>query len=424
MSTKLSVLLTLAGLLYPSLIFSQQGKTKELTQGDLFAPDSLVEYLILEGYTSRRELNKIWKNTAGCANLQRIELVDCSVLNTDMNKVGQNNLKALVLTNCPRINTDKLLRQISGFPELETLILENCGIIKYPEIFAAFPSLLRLELNGTFIEASSGLTFLSDQTIKLQFLALKNLSLPCIDSSLLCLGSLQGLDISGNGMLELPDSIVALKSLIWLNLEGNEISRQEICKLKELPLEQLSMDISKGSDSILIRQILPGVSIKFTLPERYTMQVSKSATQQNQPAGYSFADVKYKTIQPPAKEYVKGGNKYTVENSSLSQIISPAGSVVTIPARSIVDKNGIVVEGPLDIVFREFADPLEIVLSGIPMQYDSAGIQNDFQTAGMFEILAFKDGEPLFLAPGAKMTVDLASVSNEGGFSLYQYDDD
>lgn len=43
------------------------------------------------------------------------------------------------------------------------------------------------------------------------------------------------------------------------------------------------------------------------------------------------------------------------------------------------------------ITYREFADPIDFFVSGIPMEYDSAGRKYNFESSGMCEINAYKD---------------------------------
>lgn len=106
-----------------------------------------------------------------------------------------------------------------------------------------------------------------------------------------------------------------------------------------------------------------------------------------------------------------------------SSIHTNKGTEITIPANAFVDKNGKVVSGKVNIKFREFHTAGEIIASDIPMVYtNEKGEKIQFESAGMFEILAFKNNEELQIAPGKKIKVDLAS-NQKGAYNFYNFVD-
>ena len=91
------------------------------------------------------------------------------------------------------------------------------------------------------------------------------------------------------------------------------------------------------------------------------------------------------------------------------------GSVIHIPAGAFTDKEGNIIKGEVIIHYREFHHPAEVLISGIPMTYDSAGTQYHFETAGMFQISGIQNNEPVFIHPQKRITVEMAS-GNEGDY--------
>lgn len=77
---------------------------------------------------------------------------------------------------------------------------------------------------------------------------------------------------------------------------------------------------------------------------------------------------------------------FEVESGKADILQMPTGTRVLIPACPFVDKDGKEITGKVQIRFREFRDPVDFAISGIPMTYDSAGQQYIFESAGMFEI--------------------------------------
>ena len=98
------------------------------------------------------------------------------------------------------------------------------------------------------------------------------------------------------------------------------------------------------------------------------------------------------------------------------------GSVIRVPEGAFLDSVGNVVKGNVEIHYREFHDPAEIFLAGIPMTYDSAGQKFHFESAGMLEITAWQNGKMLKANPSSPIKVDMASDNDAGKFNVYYLD--
>ena len=88
------------------------------------------------------------------------------------------------------------------------------------------------------------------------------------------------------------------------------------------------------------------------------------------------------------------------------------GSRIVFPKSAFVDDKGAPVEGDVDIRYREFHDYVDFFLSGIPMTYDSAGVQYTLESAGMLEVYAEQNGKRVRIAPGKELDVELVSHIN------------
>lgn len=113
---------------------------------------------------------------------------------------------------------------------------------------------------------------------------------------------------------------------------------------------------------------------------------------------------------------------YKVNAGENSRLTYETGSVIIIPENAFVDEKGKPVTGIVDLQYREFHDPADFFLSGIPMTYDSAGTEYHFESAGMLEILAFRNGAPVFINPDKKIVVEMASKQQEEKYNIYQFD--
>ena len=112
-------------------------------------------------------------------------------------------------------------------------------------------------------------------------------------------------------------------------------------------------------------------------------------------------------------------NYYTV-NGQTGEMFTFNNTSISIPANAFSDKNGNVVTGEVEISYREFHNPIDFFVAGIPMIYDSAGVEYHFESAGMFEIYGYQNGEPVNLIK--PIEVKLASLHQGDYFNLYQLD--
>lgn len=147
----------------------------------------------------------------------------------------------------------------------------------------------------------------------------------------------------------------------------------------------------------------------------------------------SIASVKYplkennsitakNNVKPPLKNVNVNFENYLVDAHQRTVLNYQTGSVIKLPSDAFVDKNGKPVFGKVIIKYREFHDPSDFFVSGIPMTYDSAGVQYHFESAGMLEILAFQNGKPVFVDPAKKIIIEMVSSQSDDKYNIYKYD--
>ncbi len=101
------------------------------------------------------------------------------------------------------------------------------------------------------------------------------------------------------------------------------------------------------------------------------------------------------------------------------EIQTPGGSLIKIPAGSLVDADGKPVRGKVELSYREFHSAADIFRSGIPMRYDSAGSSHILRSAGMFEMRAAQEGKPVFIAEGKEIELRMNSAKS-GSYNFYK----
>jgi len=134
---------------------------------------------------------------------------------------------------------------------------------------------------------------------------------------------------------------------------------------------------------------------------------------------YSSDKQKYtQGINPPLSKLDIPFENYTFEADSGIIINTGSGSQIRIKPSSLVNSKGEQAKGQVDIKFREFHDASSIFLAGIPMSTDS-NRSSFLQSAGMFELRAYANGEELNLSNGAFADIELAAYKNNKGYNLF-----
>ena len=128
------------------------------------------------------------------------------------------------------------------------------------------------------------------------------------------------------------------------------------------------------------------------------------------------------TQQLATKENVL--DTFLVNTAKDTTLVYTSGSQIKIPANSFIDKNGKEIQGNVKIKYREFHNVGEILLANIPMNYDTAGKQRYFESAGMFDISADKNGNQVFIKKEKSVDVLLATLDTSAEkFNKYLLDD-
>jgi hypothetical protein len=125
-------------------------------------------------------------------------------------------------------------------------------------------------------------------------------------------------------------------------------------------------------------------------------------------------------ITPPEPDLIPY-EYFPVNPAKGAVLTTKKGSQITIPPDAFAFADGTPCDEEVNVRFAEFHNALEIFLSGIPMQYDSAGITYTFESAGMFDIMAYHEGNSLILADEKEIHVDLVSNAPEP-FNFYYFD--
>lgn len=208
-------------------------------------------------------------------------------------------------------------------------------------------------------------------------------------------------------------------------IKKNQNFEQLVQKFKEQSVKQAKGDESWWKNKVVrYSTVIAGVTVVCTIT--YNSLFNKQTTSQSTKNDYTTTSVKNTSVKPriapPAPKLAVPSRSFVVNNEKGAQLKHPGGSQIRIPSNSFVDNKGKTIVGDVTIEYREFHNLADVIGSGIPMSYDSAGVQRHLQTAGMFEMNGTQNGQPVFIAPEKELEVTLASQNDKPGFHQYIFD--
>jgi hypothetical protein len=162
-------------------------------------------------------------------------------------------------------------------------------------------------------------------------------------------------------------------------------------------------------------------TVSNPLPETKHISTTSSSTTDNAVASVSATPVKMH-VAPPLQNLDIPYQNYKMDASKGGEFKSKSGSRIRIPRNAFADAKGTPLKGEVELRFRELKDPVDFFLGGIPMSYDSAGVRHQFESAGMIELLGYKDLKPVYIIPGKKVEVDLDTRYSGPSYSVYKFD--
>ncbi len=104
-------------------------------------------------------------------------------------------------------------------------------------------------------------------------------------------------------------------------------------------------------------------------------------------------------------------------------IVTASGTTIRVPKNAFLDEAGIPITSNVKLEYREFRNPLDFYVAGIPMELNENGEDKVFVSGGMFEINASNaKNTSVFVNPVNKIKVDLLSTSKSKDFNVYDLD--
>jgi len=139
----------------------------------------------------------------------------------------------------------------------------------------------------------------------------------------------------------------------------------------------------------------------------------------------SIAVIHHPLVVPPSPSLNPAYEKHSISADSGANIYikNSLGSSISVPAGVLVDSLRHPVSGRVQVSYREMHDAAGTFLAGVPHDYDAAGMQKRFETAGMFEIRAEQDNKNVFVDSGKTITVSFGGKTPGDDFHFFYLDE-
>ncbi|PJB15279.1 MAG: hypothetical protein CO118_04225 [Flavobacteriales bacterium CG_4_9_14_3_um_filter_32_8] len=316
--------------------------------------------------------------------LQRLSIVNSNVYNL-LSLFAENNIQVLEIENGIFSNG---LEQITSLREI---MIDNC------RISPSFYEIAQLE--------------------KLSTINIKNCSNLNVDELFAQLNKniINDISIIACGMENIPSSISSLKELKRLNFTRNSIQKipEELASLKKLQSFIIKNNIINPQEIANLQKSNDQLAIYWDFYDDFIVD-NKEVTESTKTI---------KTITPPISGIDVPKKDFIVSTKEKTLLQMESGTTLDIPANAFVDEDGNVIEGEVDVVFREFIDPIDFLVSGIPMSYDSAGVSYTFSSAGQIEFRASVNGKEVYPNPDNLIQVNMRSYNNDPAMNMYAFNE-
>jgi len=128
-------------------------------------------------------------------------------------------------------------------------------------------------------------------------------------------------------------------------------------------------------------------------------------------------------IEPPFENLNPEFESFLIDIAKGDTIELSSGTQILIPANALTDSVNHLASGEAMILYREFRNEIDLLLSGIPMNLEIGGELRQMQTAGMFELRAMQGVLELGLVEGKKIEVKFATDEGGTDYNFFALDD-
>ncbi|MES2761191.1 MAG: leucine-rich repeat domain-containing protein [Bacteroidota bacterium] len=333
------------------------------------------------------------KNIWNLKSIEKLNISDGTFTSIELPvDAHKHNLSHLIAANCDNLDFATLMPILSS-SSLKEITIGGKTFYGFTNAEVS-NNIIRLQLNGDVLKHFS----FSNSFPNLQDLSLNFNSVNCeteLLNTVSKMNNLKNLNLSNCGLTDLPIQIKHLTNLQTLNLSNNKlISVNELYTLKQLAILDISLcDLPKDKIERLKKE-LPNTTIICNEP--------------------------YEKL-PLTNAMVKTEN-FVISPTETQTITTQNGTTIIIPKNSLVYESGKLVKEPVTINYTPYYTLADIASSGINMNYKTAESSAPFSSAGMFNINAVANNQPVNLKKGSEMEIAFKSNDPDKSYNYYSYD--
>lgn len=335
-------------------------------------------------------------------------LLDCSVENIKNFKKYSGKLKSLhylvLRGNSGAEHWEGLLERVKTMPSVKSIVFSTNGFETLPY----------------------GFEKLSNTVNQLTISNNDNLDYYLLSEQLRELPNVQELQLDILSVFDLPDSVFYLKNVSKMVLVNKDKAIADIANAS-VPSATYDFYVKTGNNTGMSVKYISMAGVlgndEYDELNEYFQALNFSLQEQSSDLVESAYIPSYQYIKPPIEGLDVPRDVYSINPAIENVLTYPSGTKILIPASAFADKNGNPVSANVSVSYREFRDPVDFLVSGIPMKYDSGGTVNNFESAGMFELYASTGKEPLQLAKGRQIKMDFVATSSDSTYNFYEYND-
>lgn len=288
--------------------------------------------------------------------------------------------------NKPSFDVDSIIKLIpEEFTNIKCLMFEDCDLYTLTNPLTNFPLLeeVRVLKKCAFDENSLYYT-LKDNSVKTMYLQKED---P---------------DFS-------TDSLHLLKSLNRINMSNNaNYTFSNKTNSYRMSYQKVPRDITIGYYGTMYKPESKKILAKKTKPK----------------AAATFKNEKLSCIKQPVPGININDTSFSFNSSADVELAYKSGSIIHIDKNSFVTKDGLAYNGPVKLSYREFRNPVEIMLSGIPMTTKSESGDALFRSGGMYEVYAYDNkGNALNTRSDSSLKINFALTDTASDFKFYTLQD-
>ncbi|MBA3679980.1 MAG: hypothetical protein H0W73_02145 [Bacteroidetes bacterium] len=308
-----------------------------------------------------------------------------SLFFNDLDKYASFKAIKLVGFNKPDFDMDSLMNMVDDIMGPKVLILENCNLSGLTEPLTMFNELEEVHLlSNCIFDENSLFELLKDCPVKKIFLQKRDIDLAT--DSLHLLKDLISLQVSSNNFFNTPNKTERIQFAFNDNVHTVDLAYfgnfYKESKNKNVVINHATVK-NKNLNNVqmaCIKQPIPGIDINDTV--------------------------------------------YNFNAASGKKILYESGSEITVDKNAFVISNGENYTGDVKLFYREFRNPVEIMLSGIPMSTKVGDKMELFKSGGMYEISAYDvNGDQLKARSDTSIKINFALTDTSESFKFYSLND-